>query len=236
MSASAWYTVAIIGFSLAGAFLIASVILFVKLKIPAVIGDLSGRTVAREIDAIRNANITTGDKHYRPGRINAERGKLTELMGGADGSAMAMAHMSKRLDRAAGSAETGSRRSGTVGLSDMTGGSYTGARRTDILEPAAKGKQLSTLGEITASLSDTTDILADNRTEVLTDNRTEVLADNRTEVLTDTEAAALPRKTQGGTTVLSQSESVPQAAESAAPAAFRITRRMIEVHTDEVVE
>lgn len=149
---------------------------------------------------------------------------------------MAMAHMSKRLDRAAGSAETGSRRSGTVGLSDMTGGSYTGARRTDILEPAAKGKQLSTLGEITASLSDTTDILADNRTEVLTDNRTEVLADNRTEVLTDTEAAALPRKTQGGTTVLSQSESVPQAAESAAPAAFRITRRMIEVHTDEVVE
>lgn len=220
MSASAWYTVAIIGFSLAGAFLIASVILFVKLKIPAVIGDLSGRTVAREIDAIRNANITTGDKHYRPGRINAERGKLTEPMGGADGSAMAMAHMSKRLDRAAGSAETGSRRSGTVGLSDMTGGSYTGARRTDILEPAAKGKQLSTLGEITASLSDTTDILADNRTEVLT----------------DTEAAALPRKTQGGTTVLSQSESVPQAAESAAPAAFRITRRMIEVHTDEVVE
>lgn len=220
MSASAWYTVAIIGFSLAGAFLIASVILFVKLKIPAVIGDLSGRTVAREIDAIRNANITTGDKHYRPGRINAERGKLTEPMVGADGSAMAMAHMSKRLDRAAGSAETGSRRSGTVGLSDMTGGSYTGARRTDILEPAAKGKQLSTLGEITASLSDTTDILADNRTEVLT----------------DTEAAALPRKTQGGTTVLSQSESVPQAAESAAPAAFRITRRMIEVHTDEVVE
>ena len=52
MSANTWLIIAIIGFSLSGIALIAAVIMFIRLNIPAIIGDLSGRTVAREIKAL----------------------------------------------------------------------------------------------------------------------------------------------------------------------------------------
>ena len=56
MNATTWFVIAIVGFSLAGAALIAAVLLFLKLNIPAVIADLTGKTANNEIKAIRAAN------------------------------------------------------------------------------------------------------------------------------------------------------------------------------------
>lgn len=78
MSATTWLIIAIIGFSLAGIALIIAIFMFVKMNIPSIIGDLSGKTVAREIKAMREFNNANGDRRFRPSKVNLERGVLTE--------------------------------------------------------------------------------------------------------------------------------------------------------------
>lgn len=58
--------------------LIASVVLFFVLKIPNVIGDLTGANARKAIEEIRNQNQQTGTKTYKPSAVNRERGKVTD--------------------------------------------------------------------------------------------------------------------------------------------------------------
>lgn len=60
------------------AFLLVTVILFFALKIPQVIGDLTGATARRAIEDIRNKNEATGEKAYKSSAVNKERGRLTD--------------------------------------------------------------------------------------------------------------------------------------------------------------
>ena len=66
------------GAGLAGLSLIIAVILFFVLKIPSVIGDLTGSTARKAIENIRNQNESSGDKTYKSSAVNRERGKLTD--------------------------------------------------------------------------------------------------------------------------------------------------------------
>lgn len=66
------------GAILAAILFIISVILFIVLKIPSVIGDLSGATARKAIEDIRNQNENTGEKVYKSSLVNRERGKLTD--------------------------------------------------------------------------------------------------------------------------------------------------------------
>lgn len=61
-----------------GIFFVAAVIIFFVLRIPDVIGDLSGRTARRAIEDIRNRNESTGEKAYKSSAANINRGKLTQ--------------------------------------------------------------------------------------------------------------------------------------------------------------
>ncbi|MBQ3196179.1 MAG: hypothetical protein IJB65_06910 [Clostridia bacterium] len=58
--------------------LIVSVFVFFYLKIPKVIGDITGSTARKAIENIRNHNEKTGDKTFKTSRINNERGKITD--------------------------------------------------------------------------------------------------------------------------------------------------------------
>lgn len=58
--------------------LITSILLFILLRIPKVIGDLTGRTARKAIENIRSQNESSGDKTYRSSLVNQERGKLTD--------------------------------------------------------------------------------------------------------------------------------------------------------------
>ena len=58
--------------------LVVSLILFIKLRIPNVIGDLTGRNARKAIDEIRKRNERTGDKTYKSSAVNIQRGKLTD--------------------------------------------------------------------------------------------------------------------------------------------------------------
>ncbi|MBR6051027.1 MAG: hypothetical protein IKP68_07470 [Clostridia bacterium] len=66
------------GAGLAGLCLIIAVILFLVLRIPSVIGDLTGSTARKAIENIRNQNESSGDKTYKSSAVNRERGKLTD--------------------------------------------------------------------------------------------------------------------------------------------------------------
>lgn len=215
MSATTWFIIAIFGFSLSGIAFIAAIFMFIKMNIPAIIGDLSGKTVAREIKAMREANSSSGDRRFRPSKVNLERGTLTEKVDqlALDAEAIKKAHASKRLDRTTGSlnGNLSKKKGETVGLAEKINRVYNaGSSPTD-------------------SLSDTaTEVLSDNNaTEILSSNATEVLKSDATEVLSD------DGKTIGGTTVLSHTEELKEA--DIKPVAFKIVRSELLIHSDEVI-
>ena len=63
---------------LCGVMLAVSVFLFFFLKIPKVIGDLTGSTARKAIEEIRQQNESSGHKVYKTSLVNQERGKLTD--------------------------------------------------------------------------------------------------------------------------------------------------------------
>lgn len=71
-------TLSLVLYGLAVVFLIMAVIFFIKFHIPAIIGDLSGRTAKKSIERIRSENEKTGKKTYMPSPVNLKRGKITE--------------------------------------------------------------------------------------------------------------------------------------------------------------
>ena len=226
MSANTWLIIAIIGFSLSGIALIAAVIMFIRMNIPAIIGDLTGRTVAREIKAMRDTNASSGDKRFRPSAVNLERGTLTEKVAGNTANNMALAHASKRLDKTSGSLseKSAKKKSGTVGLSDAVQGKSgrVGSEPTDMLN--------SDDDNATEVLStESTEVLSDNATEVLSDKTTEHLDLNATEILSDgTEVLS------SETTVLSPTEQLKT--DTSKPVAFKIKHDEVVTHSNEVIE
>lgn len=63
---------------LCGIMFIVSVLVFIFLKIPKVISDLSGATAKKAIKNIREQNEASGDKGYQVSAFNKARGKLTD--------------------------------------------------------------------------------------------------------------------------------------------------------------
>lgn len=66
------------GAILTGVMLAVSALVFFLLKIPNVIGDLTGANARKAIENIRNQNESSGDKTYRTSQVNLERGKITD--------------------------------------------------------------------------------------------------------------------------------------------------------------
>lgn len=103
MSANTWMIIGIVGFVLSAIFLIVSILLFIKLNILSVIGDLSGRTIAKELQNIRENNMASGNKRFKPSPLNLSRGMLTEKVEDTpvrqlSEKEIAVAHASQRLD------------------------------------------------------------------------------------------------------------------------------------------
>lgn len=237
MSATAWLTIAIVGFSLSGVALAAAVFMFIKMNIPAIIGDLTGKTVAREIKAMRESNASSGDKRFRPSAVNMERGTLTEKVA-PDAESIKKVHASKRLDKTDGlgsSGKLGQKKGGTASL-----------QNDDKVIPATKDDSIG---------SNPTEMLSDNPTEMLSDNSTEVLSDNATEVLSEPNATEIlsvdagatevliengtevltegTTVLSGGTTVLSNTEELNGEYET--PVAFKVIYSQVLINADEVI-
>jgi hypothetical protein len=72
MDAMTWMIISIVGYSLAGILLIVAIFMFIKMNIPAIVGDLTGRTAKREIQELREQN-QSGNKRNTPTAFNIER-------------------------------------------------------------------------------------------------------------------------------------------------------------------
>lgn len=78
MSVELLQNLALAGYMASGVFLAITVILFFVLKVPELIGDLSGMNARKAIEDIRRQNEETGHKAFKPSPVNAARGKLTD--------------------------------------------------------------------------------------------------------------------------------------------------------------
>lgn len=199
MDANHWLIVSIVGYSLAGVLLIAAAILFIKMNILAIIGDLTGKTAARQIQEIREQNIKTGDKRYRPSAFNMERGFLTEPMSSRLGrsgkigkTAQVLAHKSKRLNPSGQMEKSDSKRldfnrkmeetsSNHLNLSRIVGDA--GPNRPDLKENMG-GDPPSVVIDNLVEAKDSRTFYEDKETEVLFENKYN-LSSNATVVLSD---------------------------------------------------
>lgn len=72
--------ISLVSFIISGVCLVLAACFFIKFNIPAVIGDLSGRTARKSIARVRASNEKAGGQGYKPSAANLNRGKLTDTM------------------------------------------------------------------------------------------------------------------------------------------------------------
>ena len=253
MSATVWLIIAIILFTLAGALFTAAVIMFFVMDIPGIIGDLSGRTLAKGIQNIRNESAYAHSRNAKAAnrRINPSR----PFSIGSDyakdkGYAVPqLAHASRRLDRntlrgestpAPDSADNGHNRSAasnnqytqTTTMLDNLNNQYTQAT--------------SVLDNLNNQYTQATTVL-DNSNNQYT-QATTVPGGSGSENPSDTIINSYYNEYTQGTTILSESsDSVPENpneqyravpplnAKSDLPLGFRVVRRVSVTHCSEVI-
>ena len=156
-----------------GVMLIVSVLLFFFLKIPQVIGDLTGATARKGIESIRAQNEQSGAKTYKSSAVNRQRGKLTDKI-----------TPSGRLEQRESGSLGGAMATARIDVSQAPVGEA--APETTALESADENVT-TVLAEETTALGSETTVLAS--TAAPAGNETTVLAPSlqgeHTEVLSD---------------------------------------------------
>lgn len=247
MSATAWLIIAIVGFSLSGVAFVAAIILFIRMNIPAIIGDLSGKSVAREIKAMRESNTLSGNKGFKPSVVNMERGMLTEKVNDAQ-----MAELNKKnISVRSSNSEKPVRRAKGTGTVEFGSGVSVNAPEKNASRKKSTGRQSGTATDV---LSTKTEVLS-TKTELLSDEEEAAAATtslNTTTVLDSPATTPLNVTTvlkgsnsDGGTTVLNAttvlngttvlSSTAELETEDVKPVAFKVTRSEVIVHSDEVI-
>lgn len=232
MDATTWLIISIVGYSLAGVLLIVVIFMFFKMNIPAIIGDLNGKTAARQIQEIREKNKLTGNKQHRPSTFNVERGTLT-------------APVSSRFGRTGKSGSTQATISEQSKYLESKGITVQSSRPTVVenlqTEVITEQENLSFMNEATSVLIEDTQVLTgiySDSTEVLMyetevlEQGTEVLM-NETEVL-DEGTVVLAQDI--GTTVLNgTTELENENATKPLAIEFKIVKDIKITHTNEVI-
>lgn len=235
MSAETWGIIAIIGFSLSAIALAAAVFIFIRLKIPAVIGDLSGKTVAREIQAIRDANVASGVKAHKSSRVNIDRGKLTEKVSdsGHHDDAQIIAHASKRLDKASSTTSSQLHSSAELQRPQQHKGKTTEQLSDNVaevnIEESAERPRSGKKPDILVYGRQTDVLTPGKQTDIVTPlAKTGVLSEGRaTEVLRE--------ETPNGTSVLHENDML-DANTVGEEVPFTVVRSIILIHSDEVIK
>lgn len=217
MSANTWFIIAIVGFSLAALLLIIAVFMFIKMNIPAIIGDLTGKTAARQIEEIREMNRATGDKRHKPDAFNLERGALTEeaFEVSFDSNYTLEESTSKLSEETTPLRENGSSQNRKVKTEILSDVIEAGSKTTDVLAETAA----------------TTDVLnsSDGETDILAQSGmvTDILVEennNGTQVLSDEISVSQGTVYQPGTTMEVNSSDK-----------FIVIKDVVVIHTEEMI-
>lgn len=252
MDAITWKIISIVGYSLAFVFLVTAIILFFKMNIGTIIGDLTGKTAARQIQEIRERNTMTAGKRNQPAAFHLERGTFgttdTRKERKIGKTAQALAHASKRLDIRAKTSETyrppieglhhlssNETASVTEVLADELHPSdetkiFGDEKATDVLGDVSNTDGPRIMGSGTEVLDDGTEVLGED-TEVLGAMAcTEVLAEPKvdaTEVLSEEDETSVVDPTL---------ELEDDYEKSIRAVDFKIVKNIKVIHTGEVIE
>lgn len=250
MSADMWQIISMIGFSLSGIVLIITIFIFIKFQIFSVIGDLSGRTASKQIRAIREQNVITGDKHHRVDAFNMQRGTLTDSVTKKSGRLGRIQNRSGGLQPGVKPGLTGEQPGYTAGRSGfkmdqpgLTGeqSGYTAGR------PGFKVDQPSVTGVLTEEATgvlDNGEAYIGNGTKVLGSeegtigNGTEVLDSEKGNIGFGTEVLDSQEANIGiGTEVLDgPEEAMENGTEVLDNEGFEIVKVILDVHSKEIIE
>ena len=218
MSANAWLIISVVGFSLAGILLVVAAVLFFILHIPALIGELNGKTAMKQIENIRSGINSQRKAHYTPDaqlKTSADSDRAETPL---SRSAVMAAHASKRLDV--------SSPAGAAPLTDV----LTDPPQPDSGEDGG-GSDCST-AVLEASSSDVTALLSETGTQPLSEEKAGSDS-NATEVLQPCSLSGPADELHGETMVLG----ITQRLEEDCPSSvFEIARTMVVTHTDEAVD
>ncbi len=228
MTADTLQLISLISFIAAGVFLIIALFLFIYLKIPRVIGDLSGRTARRNIAKLRSENEKGGAKSFRPSKVNMERGPLTETA----------SKLNKPLDP------------NETQTMEMEQPKESSKNETDVLEHAAASSQEGTAvleGSAAYPVDETTPLMPQpSFTPAGTSGETSMLnepaaAAVQAPTMPSNETGLLEREPSGGTELLDSDfvGGTEVLTEGVAKAQTQVPIRMLDevilIHTDEVI-
>lgn len=252
MSADTWYMISLAGYFAALIGLVVTVVLYFRLDILDVIGDLTGRTVAKEIKSMReNRNAGTGRRSVRakPPRTGKTDKTARKTQGPGQGASTA-----------GPGSEIGRGRRGTAGLT-ATGGTQPDKRvlhsRTDRLPQEVEEQYGSFDPRVEYSRTDILPQTPEVRkpgTQMLTEELpkgtaipeksggTAILEESRggTAILEESGSGTeILEESRGGTTLLEESGSgttLLAGEEPVQPVKFSVTRSCLVVHTEERIE
>lgn len=212
-------TLSLIAFVAAGVLLGVTVFLWFYFKIPAVYDDLSGRTARRSIARMRDANEESGVKSYHMSRVNAERGKVTGLMGDKKKKEDKKAKKNKKADF--DRVEKTEPMAAPAGSDDRPDTGLLAENRADapVCDPTGL------LQEEPEAVSEATCLLRDD--QPVRDSEATGLLDD------DGEATGLLVEEEG-TTLLQPEEAVPGTAQRGVQ--LRLLERVMLVHTEETID
>ena len=224
MSADTWYAISLAGYFAALIGLIITVILYFRLDILDVIGDLTGRTVAKEIKSMReNRSSGTARRIVRPKPPRTGKTAKTSR---------------KTLGNSRATSGPGRSRRGTAGLT-ATGGSQPDKRvlhsRTDRLPQELEEQYGSFDPRVEYSRTDILPQTPEKPEAPAAEQRkrgTAILEESGggTALLQEpSKGTALLQEPGGGTTLLTGEEPT-------LPVKFSVTRSWLVVHTEERIE
>ncbi|MBR4858859.1 MAG: hypothetical protein IKU08_06705 [Clostridia bacterium] len=205
--ATLWQVLMIVSFVLAGLSFMAAVFVFFYFKIPSVIGDLTGRTVAKEVKAIRAENREKDIRHRSRSTTPTNAPEKRE------------SDMSK--DNVYGRVIKSSDQTPEIGMLNIA---------TDRLD------EEFTENAVTNSLSSETMVLTEELTATLGEENATTVLEEGTTVLSESEGTTVLSENEG-TTVLSENEgtTVLDNSESDKNPRFAVTDEELFVSTKEVI-
>lgn len=240
MSADTWYAISLAGYFAALIGLIITVILYFRLDILDVIGDLTGRTVAKEIKSMReNRSSGTARRSVRPKPPRTGKTAKTSR---------------KTLGNSRATSGPGRSRRGTAGLT-ATGGSQPDKRvlhsRTDRLPQELEEQYGSFDPRVEYSRTDILPQTPEKPEAPAAEQRkrgTAILEESAggteqrqrgTAILEESGGTAVLEETGGGTALLQEpggGTTLLTGEEPTLPVKFSVTRSWLVVHTEERIE
>ena len=240
MSADTWYAISLAGYFAALIGLIITVILYFRLDIPDVIGDLTGRTVAKEIKSMReNRSSGAARRSVRPKPPRTGKTAKTSR---------------KTLGNSRATSGPGRSRRGTAGLT-ATGGSQPDKRvlhsRTDRLPQELEEQYGSFDPRVEYSRTDILPQTPEKPEAPAAEQRkrgTAILEESAggteqrqrgTAILEESRGTAVLEESGGGTALLQEpggGTTLLTGEEPTLPVKFSVTRSWLVVHTEERIE